>query len=207
MQRYIYSFIIGILFFLVSYFLVEISLFWSILIALVSFFASRLIFQDKDIKVVLGKLNEKNTLEESEKQIKEIKKMLPFIDEPEIVTSGKQIILLSKTIVESLEKYPNEVQPSYTFLNYYLPVTVSLLKRYEEIENQKLTSKESKNITKRIISLTKDIEASFKNHLNRMYNHELEDMDAEIDVFEAVLKHDGLLEDRIAKGVVEDEKQ
>ena len=205
MQKYIYSFFIGICFFLVAYFLIELSAVWSILLSLVSFFAGRLLFLDDDIRLTLQNINEKNILEDSEKKIKKIKKMLPLIDNTEITSYAKDICKLSHTILDSLEKYPQNLNASHTFLNYYLPVTVELLNRYEKIENQNLTSKESKSITKRITTLMGDVNESFKNHLNKIYNHELMDMDAEIDVFEAVLRNDGLLKDSILKGVEKDD--
>jgi len=200
-RKYVYSFLIGILFFVVAYLLIEINIFWSILIAIFAFLGGRLILQDNDMLVTLKQINTKSELEESEKNIKEIKKVVIYIDDEDIKGFSDTICKLSKKILNSLKTNPKNINASYTFLNYYLPVTLKLISRYEKLENQNLTSKESQKITVRIKTLLQDIIVSFENHLNRIYNNELEDMDAEIDVFNAVLKSDGLLNDSIMKGV------
>ena len=44
-----------------------------------------------------------------------------------------------------LEKNPEKVKKLKNFFDYYLPVTVKLVDRYDEIENQKINSEEEKN--------------------------------------------------------------
>ena len=81
------------------------------------------------------------------------------------------------------------------FINYYLPVTIKILQRYDEIENQKLNSEESQKFMKSVRDMIAKIKDAFHEQLNNMYQAEIIDTDAELKVFEEMLKSDGFLGD------------
>ena len=77
------------------------------------------------------------------------------------------------------------------FLDYYLPICVKIVDRYDDIENQSLTSKDSKKFmedSKRIIS---DTNKAFKKILNSLYQSDILNADAEMKVYNSILKSDG----------------
>ena len=80
-------------------------------------------------------------------------------------------------------------------MNYYLPVTIKILTRYDEIENQRLNTTESKEFMESVKKMTEKIKNAFNEQLNNMYQTEMIDTDAEIKVFESMLKSDGFLDD------------
>ena len=80
-------------------------------------------------------------------------------------------------------------------MNYYLPVTIKILSRYDDIENQKLNTKESEKFMKSVLDMTEKIKDAFNEQLNNMYQSEMIDTDAEIKVFEGMLKSDGFLDE------------
>ena len=116
-----------------------------------------------------------------------------------------EITSTSEKIVNRLVKTPEKISQSTNFLNYYLPITLKILKKYEEIEEEKLTSKEVKDFKSRITNLLVNIRNAFDMQLNNLYSTDMVDIDAEMKVFEKVLKSDGLLGDVIKKESDKDE--
>ena len=111
-----------------------------------------------------------------------------------------KIININKTtdkIIKVLHKKPDKISSASKFLNYYLPVTIKILERYDEIEEQKLNSSSSRDFENKVNQMISNIEIAFDNQLNNLYNEEFIDTNAEIKVFEAMLKSDGLLGESI----------
>ena len=100
-----------------------------------------------------------------------------------------------KTVVETVEKKPEKLKKVRNFLNYYLPVTIKILERYDEIENQKLTTKESKKFMSSVENMIEKIKDAFEEQLSNIYQTEMVDTDAELKVFESMLKADGFLDE------------
>ena len=76
-----------------------------------------------------------------------------------------------------------------------MPVTIKILERYDEIENQKLTTLESKKFMKAVESMIEKIKNAFEEQLSNIYQTEMVDTDAELKVFESMLKSDGFLDE------------
>ena len=107
----------------------------------------------------------------------------------------KEINLTVEKIIKTVETKPDKYKKSEKFFNYYLPVTIKILNRYDEIENQKLTSEESQKFmesTKKMIEKTNN---AFKKQLSSLYQSDMIDLDAEMKVFDSMLKADGYNDD------------
>ena len=77
------------------------------------------------------------------------------------------------------------------FFNYYLPVTINILTKYDEIENQKLNTEDSKKFMDSTQKMVKKINEAFKKQLSNLYQSDMIDTDAEMKVFDTMLKSDG----------------
>ena len=86
----------------------------------------------------------------------------------------------------------DETKKLKNFFDYYLPVTVKLLDRYDEIENQRLNSKDSKKFNENTLKTIKEINSVFKKFLNILYEDDMTDTNVEIKVLNSMLKADGL---------------
>ena len=95
-------------------------------------------------------------------------------------------------IIETIEKNPDKEKKLKNFFDYYLPVTVKLLDRYDEIENQRLNSKDSKKFNENTLKTIKEINSVFKQFLNSLYEDDMTDANVEIKVLNSMLKADGL---------------
>ena len=199
-KKYIFSGLIGGGFFAASYLLLNLGLAPSLITSVAALGASSLIFKSDYDLDDLGIDNAKEYLEllqESEKNVTKLKQMKDKIQNTDI--RGK-IININKTtdkIIKVLHKKPDKISSASKFLNYYLPVTIKILERYDEIEEQKLNSSSSRDFENKVNQMISNIEIAFDNQLNNLYNEEFIDTSAEIKVFEAMLKSDGLLGESI----------
>ena len=111
------------------------------------------------------------------------------------IANVQDICNTSNKIIDTLSKNPGKLSQVNNFINYYLPVTIKILQRYDEIENQKLNSEESQKFMKSVRDMIAKIKEAFHEQLNNMYQAEIIDTDAELKVFEEMLKSDGFLGD------------
>mgnify|MGYP004669843947 FL=1 len=195
-KNYIYSAILGGAFFAVPYVALGIELLPSLAISAVAYGAGTLIFKDRSkLDLSIDKKNLYDILKEAKEETLQISDISKQIEDKEVVENIEQICDISNKIIDTLSKNPNKLGQARNFLNYYLPVTIKILTRYDEIENQRLNTTESKEFMESVKKMTEKIKNAFNEQLNNMYQTEMIDTDAEIKVFESMLKSDGFLDD------------
>lgn len=195
-KKYIYSAILGGAFFAVPYVALGIELLPSLAISAAAYGAGTLIFKDRNkLDLSLDKKNLYDILKEAKEETLQISNISKQIEDKEVVENIEQICDISNKIIDTLSKNPNKLGQARNFLNYYLPVTIKILTRYDEIENQRLNTTESKEFMESVKKMTEKIKNAFNEQLNNMYQTEMIDTDAEIKVFESMLKSDGFLND------------
>lgn len=195
-KNYIYSAILGGAFFAVPYVALGIELLPSLAISAVAYGAGILIFKDRSkLDLSIDKKNLYDILKEAKEETLQISNISKQIEDKEVVENIEQICAISNKIIDTLSKNPNKLGQARNFLNYYLPVTIKILTRYDEIENQRLNTTESKEFMESVKKMTEKIKNAFNEQLNNMYQTEMIDTDAEIKVFESMLKSDGFLDD------------
>ena len=195
-KNYIYSAILGGAFFAVPYVALGIELLPSLAISAVAYGAGTLIFKDRSkLDLSIDKKNLYDILKEAKEETLQISNISKQIEDKEVVENIEQICDISNKIIDTLSKNPNKLGQARNFLNYYLPVTIKILTRYDEIENQRLNTIESKEFMESVKKMTEKIKNAFNEQLNNMYQTEMIDTDAEIKVFESMLKSDGFLDD------------
>ena len=190
-NKEIVSAAIGGVFFAVPYLGLAIPLVPSILIGAAAFGAGELALGD-------GKksLKEKNpslymVLEKAKKENGHILDMIPKIEKESLRKELNEINDSVKKIIETIEKDPKKIKKANNLFDYYLPVTIKIVDRYDEIENQKLSSTESKKFFESTDKMITEINKSYKKILAELYKSEIVDMDAEMKVLNSLLKADG----------------
>lgn len=199
-KKYIFSGLIGGGFFAASYLLLNLGLAPSLITSVVALGASSLIFKSDYDLDDLGIDNAKEyleLLESSEKNVAKLKQMKDKIQNADIRMKVLNINKTTDKIIKVLHKKPDKISSASKFLNYYLPVTIKILERYDEIEDQNLSSSSSREFENKVKQMISNIEIAFDNQLNNLYNAEFIDTNAEIKVFESMLKSDGLLDENI----------
>ena len=87
-----------------------------------------------------------------------------------------------------------KVEQLSTFFDYYMPATVKILNSYRRIEKQNLTGDNAMETKKRVEESLPFIRKAFEKELDNMFSEEMIDITTDIDVLEALLSKDGLIE-------------
>ena len=217
------SALIGSAFFAVPYLALSLPILPSVLIGTSAFVAGELVLTKNKKTLKEENFNLYKVLENAKKQNKRIIEAKSYIDNDEIkayLTSindsttkfdmvdpilplahnGKVIVRMSvnpREIIKTIEKKPKKIKNIDNFFDYYLPITVKIINRYDEIENNNLSSKDSKKFMTSTINMLASIDKAFRNILNNLYQKEIIDMDAEMKVFSSMLKADGFNENEL----------
>lgn len=200
----IISAIVGGTFFALPYLALSMPIIPSLAIGAAAFAAGELVLKkEKGTDLKKKNISLYNTLEKAKKQNKHILDMIPMIEDEEIKSNLNEINDTVDKIINTLEKYPSKEKKLKNFFSYYLPVTIKLVDRFDEIENQKISSSESKKFYSSTCKTIKEINSVFKKFLNNMYEFDMLDTNVEIKVLNSMLKADGLDEDEL---LVEEEE-
>lgn len=149
---------------------------------------------------ILDKLDYYNTHtelsnEEILEKISVLNKMLlslaPKIDKIELQNDIKEINKIIEKIVKTLKKKKSKIKNINNFTTYYLPVTLKILIKYDEVENLKLNTENSIEFMNTVEEKIKMIKTSFQKQLESLYVDDFDDVEAELNVLETMLKSDG----------------
>lgn len=184
--------LIGSMFFAVPYLALSLPILPSLAIGASAFYAGELVFsKKKNPSLKEANFDLYKVLENAKKQNKHILEMRSFIDSKEVNSYLTEIHDSTAKIIKTIEKSPKKIKNIDNFFDYYLPITVKIVDRYDEIENQNLSSVDSKKFINSTSSMLEAVNKAFKNILNNLYQSEFVDMDAEMKVFSSMLKADG----------------
>lgn len=170
----------------------------SVAIGVVAYGAGTLIFKGKDknkLDISIDKQNLYDILKEAKDMTAQIGNISKQLEDKKLIENVNEICTTSNKIIDTLSKKPEKLGQANNFLKYYLPITIKILNRYDEIENQKLNTNESNKFMKSVQDMTDKIKEAFHKQLNNMYQSEMIDTDAEIKVFENLLKSDGFIDE------------
>lgn len=191
-NKEIISGIVGASFFAVGFLGLSVSIVPSLLIGTSAYVASELLMGNKKKeKVNVKNLSLKQKIEVSKKSNKHINDMVKEIEDEEIEEYLKDINSTTAKIIRTIEKNKLNNKTSNKFLDYYLPVCVNIIDRYDEIENQKLTSSDSKKFMKNSTKIFEETASAFKKILDSLYENDIEDNEAEMKLYNQMLKADG----------------
>lgn len=151
--------------------------------------------------VYLGNKNEENleegkvdsALEIGKSYITEIAAYLPRLPE-NIQTDVTKLLSIVREIFKQIKKDPERIEELSKFMDYYLPTTVSLLKRYNEFSESEVVTESQKNSMKEIEKTISTIDEAFLKLLNEIYGNVAMDINSDITVLTTMLKQEGLLD-------------
>lgn len=197
------SAVVGGAFFAVPYLALSFTLAPALAIGCAAFGASELVLSGLE---KTDKLKETNLplymkLTTAKKQNKEILEMIPKIESGYTRSNLNEINETVNKIIETVEKNPKKESKLNNFFDYYLPVLLKIVKRYDEVENQKLVSKEGNDFMKKADNMIYETSKAFQSILASLYSRDIIDADADMKVYKMMLKADGIVEDNpIMKG-------
>ena len=184
---------LGAAFFAVPYIGMGISILPSLGIGIVAYGAGNLLFSDsKNAEEVTEKVKTfYEILTDAKKQNAEIYAMISKVENKELQNDIKEVHDTASKIIDTISKNPNKQNQAQSFFDYYLPVTLKILKKYDDIENQGLDNEDVKKFMKSTENMISKIKKSFKSQLSNLYQADMLDTDAEMKVFESMLNSEG----------------
>ena len=198
----ILSAIVGSAFFAVPYAVLSIGLSPALVLGASAFAASELVFSG-----VKPKENLKDTdkplytkLNNAKKQNKEIQSFIPKVENPGTKSNLKEISSIVNKIIEEVERHPKKAKKINNFFEYYLPVLLKIVNKYDEIENTNVSTKERTNFLAKADRMISDTKNAFETILSSLYQSDIIDADADMKVYNLMMKADGIVEDSITKG-------
>ena len=200
-NKEIASAILGSTFFAIPYVGLSIALAPSLVIGGCAFVASELMFSGVKTKESLKETNKTlyEKIQDAKRQNKEIKSLITKLENDKSKDELKEIVGTIEKILIEVEKNPNKERRLNNFFDYYLPVLVKITKRYDEIENTKLSTKDEKAFMSKAEKIISDSNKAFKQILSSLYQKDIMDTDADMKVYNMMMKADGIVEDGILK--------
>ena len=192
-NKSIISAVVGGTFFAVPYLALAIPFAPSIAIGAVAFVGTELLMSDPKKLEMLKKASPSlyKRVEKAKKDNAYILSMVPKIDDKEIKDNLTSINKTVNKIINVVVKEPKKGKKLNMFFDYYLPVVAKILSKYDDIENNELTSKESKKFMTSSKKMIEEAKTSFEKLLSNLYQEDIIDADAEMKVFNQMLKADG----------------
>ena len=189
----ILSAVIGATFFAVPYLGFGISILPALGMGALAFGAGSLVFSENTSsnEVLEKEKSFYELLNDAKKQNAEIYSMINRVEKGTLQEDITEVHGLAKKIIDAVSKNPNKLNQAQSFFGYYLPVTVKILKKYDLIENQSLDNEEMKRFMISTENMIVKIKESFKMQLANLYQADMLDTDAEMKVFDSLLKAEG----------------
>lgn len=187
----VWSAITGGIFFAVPYLALSTSFVPSLMIGVSAFCAGELVFRQNNKESSLDKNEFGDMIKHAKVQNKHVSDMIPEINDESVRLLLNEIHNSVQKIIKTVEKKPQKASGIHNFFDYYLPVVVKIIDRYDEIENQDLSSSESKKFFGSTKKMLEEANKAFKKILNDLYQRDMIDTNVEMKVFNSMLKSDG----------------
>ncbi len=191
MNKNVISSVVGAGFFGAAYLALAVPLAPALVVGGAAFLASELVINSN--KKIQERIEPtfKDRVNESKRNIKYLKEMVDKIDDSDVSQDLDNICKSANKIITRIEENELQNKTAKKFMDYYLPVCVKIVDRYDDIENQKLTSNDSKKFMADSKTIIKDTNKAFKKILNSLYQSDILNADAEMKVYNSILKADG----------------
>lgn len=206
-NKEVVSAIVGSAFFAIPYLGLSVTLAPALVIGTLAFGASELVLSGVNNKETLKDTNRPLYLKinDAKKQNKDIISLIPKIESEETKKNLTEIHDTVTKIIAAVESHPKKSDKTNNFFDYYLPVLIKIINKYDEVENQRLASQEGKDFMQKADKMIKDTNKAFKSLLASLYQNDIIDADADMKVYNIMLKADGIVDDNpIMKGSDDD---
>ena len=190
-NKNIISGVVGAGFFAVGYLGLMIPLAPALALGAASFAASELIINSNKKEEEKRELTLKEKIVDGIVKNRHIKEMISNIENENVKKDLEEITKTTSKIISTIDKNNLENKTVNKFFDYYLPVCVKIVDRYDEIENQDLTSKDSRKFMTDSTKIISDTNKAFKKILDSLYQSDILNADAEMKVYNSILKADG----------------
>ena len=133
----------------------------------------------------------------NERILRQIKADNDLIADVEVSRKIDRIEDLTRKIFAILEQRPEKEAQLYNFLNYYLPTTLKALESYARLEAQGIETESIREAKVKINHALDELAEGYEKQLDKLFEDDVVDITADIDVMRKMLQKDGLQTDEI----------
>ena len=145
---------------------------------------------EKNSRAILTS-EEAQTLAAARHQVTEIRMLNTRIDDVEIRRRSNEVCDIMDKILAAMKEDPKKIAAGQMFLQYYLPTQKEILTKYEQIEESCIEAKDE--LAEKVMSHLKDIREATQKQLGNVFDNDVFDVDAEIELMKESMKQDGLM--------------
>ena len=155
------------------------------------FFPDRIEIVEDPIKYT-GAKDVDQAIAEGNRYLEEMKKANDIIQNTVISEKIDKLGDVTKKIFAYISEKPEKLKDIRRLITYFLPTTIKLLNSYARAEAQDNDGENIRQIKNDIEGAMDGIIGSFQKYLDNLYADEAMDIDAEITVFDSMLKAENL---------------
>ncbi len=123
------------------------------------------------------------------RQIREVNDSIP---DPVMSAKIDRIGEITGKILDYQRKNPGKASQLRSFLNYYLPTTLKILRAYAQLDKQGVEGKNISAAKQRIEGMMDKVVEGFEKQLDRLFQDDALDITSDVAVLEQMLDKDGL---------------
>jgi len=124
--------------------------------------------------------------------LREIRQVNDEIPDEAMSAKIDRIEEITGKILSYQKTHPNKEGQLRTFLNYYLPTTLKILRAYAQLDAQGIEGENISAAKKRIEDMMDQVVSGFEKQLDKLFQDDAMDITSDVEVLENMLKKDGL---------------
>lgn len=122
----------------------------------------------------------------------EIRAINDAIDNEKLSAQIDRVGVITARILDYQKSHPEKEAELHSFLSYYLPTTLKILRTYAQLEDQEVSGQNITAAMQRIESMMDKAVEGFEKQLDRLFQGDAMDITADVEVLERMLAKDGL---------------
>ncbi len=127
--------------------------------------------------------------------LREIRELNDAIPGEEVSARIDEMESLTARIFQAVQEKPEKLPQIKSFMSYYLPTTLKLLRTYADFERSGAEGENIRNVKAEIERILDTLVDGFRKQLDKLFEADAMDIASDIDVLENMLRRDGLAGD------------
>ena len=122
----------------------------------------------------------------------EIRAVNDAVDNEKLSAQINHIGVITAKILDYQRSHPEKSPQLHSFLSYYLPTTLKILRAYGQLEDQEVSGENITAAMNRIEGMMDKVVEGFEKQLDQLFQGDTMDITADVEVLERMLAKDGL---------------
>ena len=114
------------------------------------------------------------------------------MDNEKLSAQIDRIGVITAKILEYQRQHPEKSPQLHSFLSYYLPTTLKILRAYSQLEDQEVSGENIASAMARIEGMMDKVVEGFEKQLDQLFQGDAMDITTDVEVLERMLAKDGL---------------